>query len=146
MSRDYAYDDHPDGRPMDPDVISSLQARVSHGIRGHSGAKWPWSRCKSCYSCCLPITQRTLLSSIPKKLSDPVEPRPNSVGYGMQAVTRIAVSKIIAVFLVWHTGPVCFAIYWLKDHPGDLQNATILLSIIGVLFAVYVDIMFRLRR
>ncbi|KAI1618374.1 hypothetical protein EDD36DRAFT_414054 [Exophiala viscosa] len=112
-----------------PNVVSKLEARASHYIQCHNGAKWPWSRCQEWYPCCSPSTCKRLLRSIPKRLQARVEPGPNSVGYGMQAVTRIAVSKIIAVFVVWHTNPFCFAIYWLKHHPGDLQNATILLSL-----------------
>jgi hypothetical protein len=144
-TREYQYDDHPNGQPVDAKVVSKLESRVSHYIERHNGATWPWSRYKSWCSCS-PYDGTKLLKSIPKRVSGPVEAGQNAVGYGMQAVTRIAVSKVMVVCLVWHIGPVCFAVSWLKDHPSDLQNAFILLSVVVMIFAVYIDIIFRIRR
>jgi len=142
---EYQYDDHPNGQPVDARVIRKLESRISHHVERHSVAQWPWLGCKSWWACA-PSDSKRLLRSIPKKVSGPLAAGPDVVGYGIQAVTRIAVSKVIALCLVWHIVPTCFAIFWLRGHPGDLQNALVVLSVVVVLFGIYLDIMFRFRK
>jgi hypothetical protein len=135
-SLEYEYDGHPTD-----ECVERLESTASHRMQMHSGIWWPWrSRCRSS-SACSPFDSFELLSLIPKR-KRPIHRQANE-GYGMQPVTRIAIWKLIVGSLLGLGGPVGFMIYWLQSHPGDLQNAWMPFSAVVIVFAVYLDILFR---
>lgn len=117
-----------------------LKARVKHELRRH-GSYWVWLRrrmgSKSRAIRC------TLLPQIPKKRPPKLMQRTEIEGYGMRALTRLAVYKIIAMFVVWQSGSIAFLIYWLSVHKGDLQDAFAPITTTMAGFVIYLAILDR---
>ena len=81
-----------------------LEARITHHLRDHVGVRWSRAaRSPPIDSTSGPIN---LLQHIPKKVPQRLEAKEFNEGYGMQAITSFAISKVISMFLVWHGASV----------------------------------------
>ena len=64
----------------------------------------------------------------------------------MQAITQLALYKIIAMLVLWQLGSIIFLCYQLWTHPGDLQNAFMVFTSTLAGFLIYLEILVRLRK
>lgn len=118
-----------------------LEASVKHYLHNYAKyfGNWFGSRRKH-------ASQRTLLPRIPKKRPPRLVPRTETEGYGMQAIARLAVYKIVIMFVAWQSGSIVFLIYWLYTHKGDLQNAFVPITTTMAGFVIYLAILDRFVR
>lgn len=89
---------------------------------------------------------RRLLQHILKKVPQRLEAKEFNMGYGMQAVASMGVSRIIVMFLVWHSGAVIFLVYRLVHHYGDMQNAFMFFTTMLAGFMIYLEILLKFRK
>ena len=130
--------------PIDPVThVSLLESKVNHMLKKHIDACWPWSKP---IACCTSLTPYDLLEQIPKLGPNGLVAKEGHEGYGMRAVARLALWRIVTMLLIWQSGSICFLIYWLKRHPGDLQNGFMVLATTMMGFGLYLEILLRFRR
>lgn len=71
---------------------------------------------------CKPAAIEKLISHLPKKATGKLEPN-TAYGYGIHAQQGIALYKILMAHALTQAPLWGFAVYWLIQHHGDLQNA-----------------------
>ena len=117
-----------------------LEARITHQLCNHIGIKWP------CYagSSIKPTSGPTnLLQHIAKKFPQILEAKELTRGMGL---TSLAVGRVIAMFVVWHSVSLAILIWWLTCHQEDLQNAFAMLDTSLARLMIYLEILLRFRR
>ena len=62
-------------------------------------------------------------------------------GYGMQAVTKLALWRMVAMLFLTQILSVIFLIYWLIRHPGDIQDAVAVITTTLAGFAIYLALL-----
>ena len=62
-------------------------------------------------------------------------------GYGLQAVTKLALWRMVAMLFLTQILSVIFLIYWLIRHPGDIQDAVAVITTTLAGFAIYLALL-----
>lgn len=87
--------------------------------------------------CCTRYGRTDIIQRIPKKVPRKFDGRCGIEGYGMLAVNQLALWRWAVLVLLTQLGPGVFAIHWLLQHPGDLQNAFMPSGMILALLAIF---------
>lgn len=90
-------------------------------------------------------TSSDLKDMLPTRLKGSIAPR--SRAFGMHIEERYSILAIfipaLIVVVVTLGATLCFIPYWLKEHPGDLQNAaipiTVAFTVVGILLQLLIS-------
>lgn len=77
------------------------------------------------------------LDVLPKKTNGKIGPD-DEYGWGLRACEALSFFRILILFLIIQAGPIAFFIYWLRKHPGDLQNASVPLFLAFALMGTFI--------
>jgi hypothetical protein len=67
----------------------------------------------------------TLLSGLPKRKRTQLRQKAKATGYGMHAQQGWSIFKFLIALTICSVPGLAFFFVWIKNHPGDLQNASV---------------------
>lgn len=66
-----------------------------------------------------------IIQGLPKKMKASVGRKAMSIGYGIRSVQGLSFVRFMCVIGICFILGLCFFVYWLMKHPGDIQNASV---------------------